>query len=337
MTTISAVVFLYSPETKVASIAILNLDEAGETGAAAAMAVLIAAASTVATLLLHGAVVVGRPPHAGLANRAAEHRHPTRGDTDGPRPHPAHPRPADDHPAHQARDAARLGLVGRRLQRRDRRAAHAACSTSCTARTRTWSCRCRAAAPSASRPRWRRSCRRDGHVLVLDNGAYCKRAAQAHADDGPQGHRDRRSPRTRRCRPPALDARLTRRPSDHARGADPLRNRHRRAEPAGRRSPTVCARHGKGLIVDAMSSFGALPIDARDDPLRRAGRRQRQVPRRRARHGLRLPAQGGPRRLRRQQPDRWRWTCTTSTSTWRRPASGASRRRRTWWWRWPRR
>jgi iron(III) transport system permease protein len=59
MTTISAIVFLYSPETKVASIAILNLDEAGDTGAAAAMAVLIAAASTVATLcfLLLGAWV----------------------------------------------------------------------------------------------------------------------------------------------------------------------------------------------------------------------------------------------------------------------------------------
>ncbi len=51
MTTISAVVFLYSPETKVAAIAILNLDEAGEMGAAAAMAVLIGAANTVATLL----------------------------------------------------------------------------------------------------------------------------------------------------------------------------------------------------------------------------------------------------------------------------------------------
>lgn len=51
MTTISAVVFLYSPETKVASIAILNLDEAGETGAAAAMAVLIAVVSALATLL----------------------------------------------------------------------------------------------------------------------------------------------------------------------------------------------------------------------------------------------------------------------------------------------
>ena len=49
MTTISAVVFLYSPETKVASIAILNLDEAGEIGAAAAMAVKIAGISAIAT------------------------------------------------------------------------------------------------------------------------------------------------------------------------------------------------------------------------------------------------------------------------------------------------
>jgi iron(III) transport system permease protein len=51
MTTVSAVVFLYSPETKVASIAILNLDEAGEIGAAAACAVLIVAASALATTL----------------------------------------------------------------------------------------------------------------------------------------------------------------------------------------------------------------------------------------------------------------------------------------------
>ena len=54
MTTISAVVFLYSPDTKVASIAILNLDEAGEIGAAAAMAMLIVAANAVATLLFMG-------------------------------------------------------------------------------------------------------------------------------------------------------------------------------------------------------------------------------------------------------------------------------------------
>jgi len=51
MTTISAVVFLYSPDTKVAAVAILNLDEAGESGPAAAMAVLIAGVSTLVTLL----------------------------------------------------------------------------------------------------------------------------------------------------------------------------------------------------------------------------------------------------------------------------------------------
>jgi iron(III) transport system permease protein len=54
MTTISAVVFLYSPDTKVASIAILNLDEAGEPGPAAAMAVLIAATSLAACVVYLG-------------------------------------------------------------------------------------------------------------------------------------------------------------------------------------------------------------------------------------------------------------------------------------------
>lgn len=62
MTTISAVVFLYSPDTKLASVAILNLDEAGETGAAAAMAVLIAGISAVVTVfyLLLGRMVERR-------------------------------------------------------------------------------------------------------------------------------------------------------------------------------------------------------------------------------------------------------------------------------------
>ncbi|MGA0572044.1 putative 2-aminoethylphosphonate ABC transporter permease subunit [Variovorax sp. VNK109] len=51
MTTISAVVFLYSPETRLASLAILNMDEAGELSPAAAMAVLVTAVSGVATVL----------------------------------------------------------------------------------------------------------------------------------------------------------------------------------------------------------------------------------------------------------------------------------------------
>jgi iron(III) transport system permease protein len=41
MTTVSAVVFLYSPKTMLASVAIVNLDEAGDIGAASAMATLV--------------------------------------------------------------------------------------------------------------------------------------------------------------------------------------------------------------------------------------------------------------------------------------------------------
>jgi len=49
MTTISAVVFLYSPQTTLASISILQLDEAGAIGSAAAMATLIVLTSAVVT------------------------------------------------------------------------------------------------------------------------------------------------------------------------------------------------------------------------------------------------------------------------------------------------
>ena len=51
MVTISAVVFLYGPDTRLAAVAILNLDEAGEIGPAAAMATLIVLSSTVVCLL----------------------------------------------------------------------------------------------------------------------------------------------------------------------------------------------------------------------------------------------------------------------------------------------
>ena len=102
---------------------------------------------------------------------------------------------------------------------------------------------------------------RDGHVLVLDNGAYCKRAARLtqmmgrratvlpFAEDEPVSAA-------------ALDATLAADPSithvilihcETGTGvANPL------AEVAA-----VCERRSVGLIVDAMSSFAALPIDAR--------------------------------------------------------------------------
>ncbi len=51
MVTLSAVIFLYSPDTKLASIAIVSLDESGEIGAAAAMATLIVATSTVVCIV----------------------------------------------------------------------------------------------------------------------------------------------------------------------------------------------------------------------------------------------------------------------------------------------
>ncbi|HEY6133292.1 MAG TPA: 2-aminoethylphosphonate--pyruvate transaminase [Rubrivivax sp.] len=102
---------------------------------------------------------------------------------------------------------------------------------------------------------------RDGHVLVLDNGAYCKRAAKltqmmgrrasvmAFAEDEPVSAA-------------ALDARLKAVDSVthviliHCETGTGVEN------PLAAVA-AVCERHGKGLIVDAMSSFGALPIDAR--------------------------------------------------------------------------
>jgi len=45
MTTVSAVVFLYSADTKLASIAVLNMDDAGKTANAYAMGMLIVATS----------------------------------------------------------------------------------------------------------------------------------------------------------------------------------------------------------------------------------------------------------------------------------------------------
>jgi iron(III) transport system permease protein len=53
MTTVSAVVFLYSPRTTLASVAIVNLDEAGDIGAAAAMATLVVATSAAVCLLYY--------------------------------------------------------------------------------------------------------------------------------------------------------------------------------------------------------------------------------------------------------------------------------------------
>ncbi|WP_373293596.1 putative 2-aminoethylphosphonate ABC transporter permease subunit [Pseudomonas matsuisoli] len=55
MTTVSAVIFLYSPDTVLASVAVLNMDDAGNVGGAAAMSTLILLTSAGVSLLLAGA------------------------------------------------------------------------------------------------------------------------------------------------------------------------------------------------------------------------------------------------------------------------------------------
>ena len=55
MTTVSCVIFLYTPDTVLASVAVLNMDDAGDTASAAAMATLIVASSLVVTLSFNGA------------------------------------------------------------------------------------------------------------------------------------------------------------------------------------------------------------------------------------------------------------------------------------------
>ncbi len=55
MTTVSALVFLYGPDTQLASVAVLNMDDAGDTAPAAAMAMVIVATSA-AVRLVHGLV-----------------------------------------------------------------------------------------------------------------------------------------------------------------------------------------------------------------------------------------------------------------------------------------
>ena len=103
---------------------------------------------------------------------------------------------------------------------------------------------------------------REGHVLVADNGAYCKRAAKITSM---MGRRCTVLPfdETAQVSVDAVQAKLTEDTSiSHVvlvhceTGAGILNPLPQVAE--------VCARRGVGLIVDAMSSFGALPIDARE-------------------------------------------------------------------------
>ena len=103
---------------------------------------------------------------------------------------------------------------------------------------------------------------RDGHVLVLDNGAYCKRLGKLatlmgrrttllpHAEDAPVS-------------PAELEGALRADKSITHVGFIHCETGTGVANPLQAVSE-ICARYGKGLIVDAMSSFAALPIDTRE-------------------------------------------------------------------------
>jgi 2-aminoethylphosphonate-pyruvate transaminase len=102
---------------------------------------------------------------------------------------------------------------------------------------------------------------RDGHILVLDNGAYCKRLGKLATLMG------RRTTIAARAEdeavsPGELDALLQKDPSITHVGLIHCETGTGVLNPLEAVSE-VCARHGKGLIVDAMSSFAALEIDAR--------------------------------------------------------------------------
>ena len=103
---------------------------------------------------------------------------------------------------------------------------------------------------------------RHGHVLVLDNGAYCKRFGKLatlmgrrttileRAEDEPVSAEE-------------LDVRLQQDASITHVGLIHCETGTGVLNPLQQVSD-VCKRHGRGLIIDAMSSFAALEIDARN-------------------------------------------------------------------------
>jgi 2-aminoethylphosphonate-pyruvate transaminase len=106
---------------------------------------------------------------------------------------------------------------------------------------------------------------RDGHVLVPQNGAYCKRIARICSILGRKAtllDYEERQP----VNPADVDAALKRDPSithvalvhcETSTGVlNPLKD-----------VAAVVSRHGKSLLVDAMSSFAALPIEGAFDAL----------------------------------------------------------------------
>ena len=166
---------------------------------------------------------------------------------------------------------------------------------------------------------------RDGKLLVLINGAY------GAAHEAIAGHGPRRATSDRMAEDMPVDRRSARSPlaEDPAISMSPssIARRPRASSIRSRRSPRSAPRHGRHLLIDAMSAFGALPLDARKTPFDALMASSEQMPGRGARHGLR---DRPPRRAR----GRAKATRTASASisspsgaASSRTTSGASRRR----------
>jgi hypothetical protein len=173
MTTISAVVFLYSPETKVASIAILNLDEAGRNGRCCRHGGFDWCGQHPGDPVFHGPGLVGASAHPGLASLITIWRLPPMDRdkillTPGPLTTTLRTKlamlkdwgswDADFNTVTASVRASLLAII------------HGTDSHVVVPLQGSGTFSVEAAVATLVP--------RDGHVLVLDNGAYCKRAAR---------------------------------------------------------------------------------------------------------------------------------------------------------------
>jgi len=164
-----------------------------------------------------------------------------------------------------------------------------------------------------------------GKVLVPDNGAYCKRIARILKYQGRAAvllPHDEQEP----SNPERIDAALAADPSiTHVAqvhcetGTGILNPLHEIA--------AAVAHRGRRLVIDAMSSFGAIPIDARtlnfDGLITASGKCLEGVP------GMGMViARRAALEASANNSASLSWTCSISGSTCRRPVNGASRRPR---------
>ena len=241
------------------------------------------------------------------------------------RTYPADPRSADHLPPYPSGDDGRLGLLGQRFHRTHRQRRQRLLkivggegSHTCVPLQGSGTFAVEAAIGTLVP--------RDGKVLVLINGAYGKRLAKiCEVLQRPFStfETEENVPTTAADveRLLAADPAISHVALIHCETSTGILNP---LEAIAK----VVERHGKRLIVDAMSSFGAIGIDARKVPfdalIAASGKCLRA-----SRDGLRLRPQRRPEASAGNCHSR-PWTCRTSTPICARPGSGASPRRPMW-------